>query len=478
MRDAYKGERQVKSKDVLYLPLTSSQIADGALQNVGTAGYLAYEAYKTRARFSGFVREAIQMAIGMMHSQPPEISLPEAMKDIKSRLGEPLPAILRKINTEQLLTGRIAVMADLATNASPDDIPYIATYVPERVINWDNGRVEQEVPQKLNFIVIDESEHERTTDFSWDVKQKYRVLVLGDLEGDSNKGVYRQGVFRDDEFDAEKLSAPIYKGRTLDRIPFRFINSCDVTSDIDDPPLLDLGNITMTIYRADADYRQNLFMQGQDTFVTIGANLDSSDELRIGAGARLDLAHGGDAKYVGVQSAGLSEQRQSLERLEGRAGSMGAQTLDSTSRERESGDSLRIRVAARTADMNQIAITGAAGLEHVLKDVAIWMGENPDEVSIKPNMEFGEMALTGQTMVEMANAANLGFPLSKKTMHEVAKQRRVTKLSYEDEIAQAKKETEDDDFPFKNAESGDRAAMQQEESPSGESTKPSGRDDP
>ena len=51
---------------------------------------------------------------------------------------------------------------------------------------------------------------------------------------------------------------------------YQIINSCDVVSDVDDPPLLDLGNACMTIYRSDADYRQNLFMQGQDTFVTIG----------------------------------------------------------------------------------------------------------------------------------------------------------------------------------------------------------------
>ena len=33
MRDAYKGERRVKSKGALYLPPTSAMIKNGALEN-------------------------------------------------------------------------------------------------------------------------------------------------------------------------------------------------------------------------------------------------------------------------------------------------------------------------------------------------------------------------------------------------------------------------------------------------------------
>jgi len=485
MRDAYKGERQVKSKNTVYLPMTSSQIADGALNSIESLGFKAYDAYKKRARFPNFTREAIQQAIGMMHSQPPEIKLPKAMESITSRMGEPLHVLLQKINTEQLLTGRVGLMADLPTNPAPgEDVPYLATYIPERVINWDDGRVEQLVPQRLNLVIINESEYERKSDFTWDEEQKYRVLVMGDVLDNETAGLYQQGVFEAENFDASKLMAPTWRGRTLDKIPFVFINSCDITPDVDDPPLLDLGNMCMTIYRADADYRQNLFMQGQDTFVTIGGGWDETDEVRVGAGSRIDLPQGGDAKYVGVTSAGLSEQRQALERLEARAGSMGAQTLDSTSRERESGDSLRIRVAARTADLNTIADTGAAGLEHVLKICAEWMGENPDEVSVLPNKEFGEMPLTGQTMVEIATARNLGWPISAKSMHDLSRKRRMTTKTFEEEVAEAKKEADSEEFVFAKQGDGDRAATQPndpddpegENQVPGQTTNPSGRD--
>jgi hypothetical protein len=155
----------------------------------------------------------------------------------------------------------------------------------------------------------------------------------------------------------------------------------------------------------------------------------------------------------------LEEQRAALENLERRGGSMGAQTLDTTSRERESGDSLRIRVAARTADMNQIAETGAEALEKILKSIATWVNEDPEEVEVKPNKEFGEIPLTGQTMVEMATARNLGYPISAQTLHEIAVKRRVTTKTFDEEMAAAQAEK---DSIFKPALTGDMANKEEQ----------------
>ena len=309
MRDAYKGQRRVKSRGDVYLPATPGQIADG-FGRAGTQGQKDYDSYKLRARFPGFVREAVQMAVGMMHSQPAEISLPAAMEGIMSSKGETLQQLLRRINEEQLLTGRIGVMADIPT--SPEvgkDLPYLTTYAAEKIINWDNGTAEGLVPQSLNLVVLNETEHERKNIFDWEEEEKYRALFIGQLENNETAAVYRQGVFGDQDFNSDDLSTPAWRGTQLKEIPFVIINSCDLVVEPDEPPLLDLGNIVFTIYRGDADYRQNLFMQGQDTFVVIGGMFDESDSVRTGVGARIDLPLTGDAKYVGVESSGLSEHR-------------------------------------------------------------------------------------------------------------------------------------------------------------------------
>lgn len=458
MRDSYRGERQVKSKGTLYLPATSGQIADG-MENSEQAGYKSYQAYKTRARFPNFVREAVQTAVGMMHSQPPKISLPSELENIRSSKGETLPQLLRRINEEQLLTGRIGLMADIPTKTA-DPLPYLATYAAERIINWDDGTVEGLVPQVLNLVVLDESEYERNVlSFGWQTQEKYRVLALGKLVPNESDGVYRFGVF-DEKSPAitdSSLKEASIRGKTLQQIPFVIINAVDLVTDVDEPPLMDLGNLCMTIYRGEADYRQNLFMQGQDTLVIVGGAHDDDEAVRTGAGSRIDVPIGGDAKYIGVESDGLQEQREALENDRKRAGSMGAQSLDTVSRERESGTSLNIRIAARTADLNQIAMTGAAGLEHILKICAEWVGANPEEVKVEPNLEFGDAQLTGQTMVEMQTSRNLGYPISARSLHQVAFDRGLTKMTFEEEMEQAKKEQ---DGPFARAQNGDRAPTQ------------------
>lgn len=435
MRDSYRGERQVKSKGTVYLPYTPGHIADG-IAHERSPGRLAYQSYKLRARFPGYVRQAVQIALGMLHHQPGEIELPEGMKNIQSSRGETMDQLLMRINKEQLLTGRVGLMLDLPQRAPPgEDMPYLALYNTERIINWDNGRVETNVPQKLNLVVLDETEQERVHNFSWENEEKYRVLMLGDILENEGVGTYSFGVFSEDEgFVPDRMRVASYRGNTLDYIPFWFINAVDHVVEPEDPPLLDLANLCMTIYRGEADYRQNLFMQGQDTFVTIGANLSDTDDVRVGAGARLDLPSGAQAEYVGVTSDGLEEQRTALENDKALAGAMGAQSIDTVSRERESGKSLNIRLAARTADLNQIAISGAMGLEKALKSAAEWMGLNPEEVSVTPNMEFGDAPITGQMMVDIAAAKNQGWPISSKTMHDMSRQKGLTRLTFEEEI--------------------------------------------
>lgn len=457
MRDAYRGQRQVKSKRTLYLPATSGQIADG-MDNQNQSGFKAYNAYLKRSRFPNFVREAVQTAIGMMHSQPPKIELPSELEGITSSKGEILSQLLRRINEEQLITGRVGLLADLPTSGG--NLPYIATYAAERLINWDDGTVEGLVPQVLNLVVLDESEAERNTlSFGWEVQEKYRVLVLGEVDPNEATGPYRVGVYDTKEvnFTSSGLKTPSLRGRQLQKIPFVIVNSCDLVSDVDEPPLMDLGELCMTIYRGEADYRQNLFMQGQDTLVVIGGTQDEDEALRTGAGARIDVPMGGDAKYIGVESDGLSEQREALTEDRKRAGSMGAQSLDTVSRERESGTSLNIRIAARTADLNQIALTGAKGLEDILKIAAEWVGANPDEVKVEPNMEFGDSQLTGQSMVEQQTARNLGYPISARSLHQNAFDKGLTKMMFEEEMEQAEREK---NTPFAPTATGDRAPEQ------------------
>lgn len=489
MRDTYRGERIVKKAGRTYLPATAGMLQDG--MGSEQPGLKAYEAYRMRARFPDSVRDAVEALLGVMHRKPATIELPAAMEPMRLKAtarNESLQALLRRINEEQLKLGRAGLLADVAESI---DMPYISIYNAETIINWDEGRSDGIEIQNLNLVSLNETEDERISDFEWEEKQKFRIMLLtrnesdeatidavqgtgGSLSGDSNEpvlnlpqgeGLYQMGVFRDTDtsFDPDQLITPKIRGRTLSKIPFVFVNSKDVVPEPDDPPLLGLSNLSLAIYRGEADYRQSLFMQGQDTLVVIGEP-DSDKSYRVGAGATINLPTvQSDAKFIGVDSQGLPEQRTSLENDYTRAGEKGGQLLDNVSSGQASGESLRVRVSAKTATLNQVAITGAFALENILKIIAEWIGANPDEVVVIPNLDFTDDQMSGKQLTELMAGKTLGAPLSLESIHERMQERSMTSKTFEEELAQIENEaglelggpgSSDDDGPEGDDEFG------------------------
>lgn len=470
MRDSYRGERIVKQAGRKYLPATSGMIADG-IENANQKGSMAYDAYRVRSRFPDLVREAVEALLGVMWHKPAAIELPKAMEFLRDNAtvrNESLQMLLRRVNEEQLVLGRVGMLADVADSGERKDEPYISTYMGERIINWDEGRSDGIEVQNLNFVSINETEDERIADFEWEEQRKYRVLLLTRDESDEaaaevasatnvhgtgsdgnepvvnlpeGEGIYRMGIFRESSsvFVPISMITPSIRGRKLNEIPFVFVNTKDVTPEPDDPPLLGLSNLNMAIYRGEADYRQSLFMQGQDTLVVIGAVDD--DAHRTGAGAAINIANvGGDAKYIGVSSTGLPEQRLSLENDYTRAGARGGQLLDTVGGDQQSGEALRIRVAAKTATLNQIALAGAFALERILKIIARWLGVDEDQVVVLPNFDFADDRMSGKQVTELMAGKTLGAPLSLESVHAQMQEGGLTDKSFEEEVAQIEKE--------------------------------------
>lgn len=455
MRHTYAGQRTVKEHSFRYLPPTVG-MAEDDLKDARSPGYQAYMAYKARAVFYEFVKDGVEAMIGLLHRKPPAITLPAGMEDMRdnaSAQGESLEQLLRRVNEQQLALGRVGLFADLpeGVTLSPTVRPWISVYTAENIRNWDEKDTENE-PNKLELTVLDESKNVRTDDLSWKWVTRYRMLRLN-----AETGVYEQALAQSDDAENGSMSIPpdsefiqpAVRGNTLDRIPFVFINSKDLLTKPDAPPLLSLGQLSIAIYQQDADYRQSLHMQGQDTLVIIGSTPPDPNvqrHWRTGAGATIELpaGPGADVKYVGVSSEGLAEQRTSLENDKLMAANRAGQLIDLRSGQRESGAALSTRVAAQTATLTQIALTGAAGLQQILRVIAQWRGLDPEEVVVEPNLDFGDLGLTGDDLVKMITARSLGFPLSKRSLHGLAQEKGLTTLDYEEEQEEIRRENEED----------------------------------
>jgi hypothetical protein len=453
MRDLYKGERHVKDKGETYLPATKSMKLDGMGTSTSAKpklGQEVYNAYKLRAVLPDYVKDAVEIFIGMLHKKPPVIELPPQLEPLRERStmhGEPLDVLLRRINEEQLVSGRLGLLLDLPKKPDPANPTfYIALYIAEAVRNWDDGNIEEGEAQ-LNLVILDESGFRRDANFEWQQVSKYRVLELRaenpDVEGAA--AVYHVGVFEAGGgvapvYDPTKVTTPMLRGQQLEEIPFVFVNSKDIVPAPDEAPLMTLGRQSLTIYRGEADYRQNLFMQGQDTLVISGdrkkATEDpTSDEpMRTGAGSVIELEAGGTAEYVGVNSQGLSEQRTALENDRKRAEARSGQLVNATGGgDKESGEALKTRVGAQAASLKQIALTGAAALEALLRAGARWVGADETKVKVTPNLEFADVIMSAAELAALMGARTMGAPISEQSIHARMVDGGLTKMTYEEE---------------------------------------------
>jgi len=438
LKDTHRGQAAVKAKKQDYLPATSGMVADG--MNAGQPGEKAYNAYLKRSVFPDLMVEAVEGMAGIMHREAPIIEVPKRLEPMLEKAtdnGEPLKLLLRKINEQQLIYGRLGLLLEVPDGLTAGEaIPFIVPYKALRTINWDAGST-TDGRQRLQFVVLDESKYEIKNTFEWELKNTYRLLsVMGDGTEANPPGVYQAALVREDEGNQVNFITPSIGGNTLDQIPFVFVNASDLVPEPSNPPLMGISNLALTIYRGEADYRQALFQTAQETLVIIGREeqTDSDGETRVGAGAVLDLPVGGDAKYVGVSAAGLDQMAKALEADRLAAQAKGTRLLQDVEGNQQSGEALRIRVAASTATLTSIAVAGATGLEAILKLAAVWVGANPDEVKVTPNLDFSEDELSGKELLDFMSAKNLGAPISLESIHRLLKQRDLTDKEFEEEL--------------------------------------------
>jgi hypothetical protein len=428
--DAYEGERAIKSRGTTYLPPTSGMIADGVFRG-GEPGLAAYSAYVARAVFPGFFREAVATLEGTLNHRPDIVELPKALEPMRERAtlrGEDLDSLLRQIHRGVLTTGRVPILLDVHTGASASSLPYVCLYDGRQLVNWRLGYGPE--GERLEMAVFDEGtyrEGKMLSGYSW--VNSYRTLRVTD-------GKYEVAV--DERFPPsdEMFMVPTLAGRTLEAIPLVVCNATRLGAGCPEvPPLLALAQLCLAIYRGEADYRHSLFATTQETLVRTGVSQQDADQqTRVGAGAILDVPLNGDAKYIGISGAGLEQQRLALEADRRRAALMGAQLLDKRGADEASAEAVRLQLGARTATLTSIAHTSAEALAAILRHAAIFVGADPAQVIVEPNLDFVDEEPPMAALRDLMTAKNLGAPISLRSVHAWMREREITSEEFDDEL--------------------------------------------
>src|SRR5690606_11453513 len=119
--------------------------------------------------------------------------------------------------------------------------------------------------------------------FSWTWEIRYKVLEF-------TNGAYSVRNYKDslDTVIGSEGSLSL-RGNNVEELPFTFVNSKDILAIPDQPPLQSLAEMCIGIYQAEADYRQHLHYQAQETLVVKGGVRggvqmpEAPDTLRVGA---------------------------------------------------------------------------------------------------------------------------------------------------------------------------------------------------
>jgi hypothetical protein len=388
MRRSFRGQSAIKKEQVIYLPMPSGFTA----QNDG--GSEMYSAYLTRAVFPEIVKPTIRGMVGIIHRLPAEIKLPPALQPMLERAtadGLPLDVFHRKITEEILKEGRYSVLADVPEGGA--DMPFLAGYVAETLINWDEDR--------RDFFVLDESKLKREG-FAWNTYKQFRVLQVEG--GRYSQSLHENGVQRAIEIQARAA-------KPVPEVPLVVIGATELAIKPEDPPLLGVARAAGSIYRLDADMRHMLFNSAQDTFVVTGLGANDKLPTVTGSGVVIGLPPQADAKYVGISVTGASVMRQQMVDDRDNATAHGAKMFEKTEGGGpESGEALKIKQAAQTATLVTIAQASAQGLEKALRHAATFVGADPNSVVVKPNLKLVEATLTAQdakALVELWQAKGI-----------------------------------------------------------------------
>lgn len=393
LRDTARGVVAVKRAGSRYLPMPSAFTAQA------DDGRAMYAAYQKRARFPDILDPTIAGMVGVIHRNESAIQMPAVMEPLweSCTLDHlPLEAFHRRITTEILLMGRFSILTDAPVDGS--DLPYFAGYTTETLINWADD---------LTFFDFDETSMRMDPNtFDWTEEKAWRVLRL-------KGGVYTQELYGQDTERTGILMPTARGGAPLDQIPVVVVGPTELSVNVADSPLQGVSDASVTLYQLDADYRWQLYMSGQETLFVIGA-----DQLPTVVGA--SVVHGlplnGDAKYVGPSGSGIAAHRQAMLDAKEDAIIAGAALFESPTG-RESGEALKLRYSAQTATLTTVALASAQALERSLRNVALFLGLNPAEVIVIPNLRFIDSKMTPAEGVQLMQMWT-GNAISKQTMYE------------------------------------------------------------
>ncbi len=408
-RDCVSGQDAVHNAGILYLPqLTDQTDAD-------------YKAYVTRTLFYNATWRTISSLSGMLFRKEPVIETSESIKTMLEDVtmsGKSFYVLAKEASVEVLTAGRMGILVDYPQESVEGKTvaevqamgmrPSMQAYPAESIINWKTSRVGNSTV--LSMLVLTESAALKgDSEFEHKSETRYRVLDL-------LNGQYRVRVFRIDDNDNDEQIGedifPMMNNKALNFIPFFFLGVDSTTSELDEPPLIDLVDANLAHYRLDADHKHGLHFTGLPTPVVSGyTKQDDNEKLYVGSSSAWVFPDPqASASYLEYTGQGLGAIASEKDKLEQYMAVLGARLLASEKKDTETAQTAQIHRAGESSILSSIATTLSKGLTQALQVFSAWAGVEDKEAKVELNQEFLPPGITPQELTSILQSWQAGMP--------------------------------------------------------------------
>lgn len=309
--DAAKGERAIKAKGEVYLPIPNPK--DTSAENMAR-----YDQYKLRANFYNATGRTLKGLVGAAFRKLPTFTAPAGLEYLTKDAdgaGVSIHQQARSTLSGVLTKGRRALLVDYPTTdgstsraqqAAGGIRATICSIPAENVINWRTTVVGA---RRLFSLVVIRENRQEPDGFATKVVKRCRVLKL-------IQGIYHVEIWEETQAGWD-IAVPAYAPRNAagapwNIIPFTFVGAENNDEAIDDAPLLDLARVNIAHYRNSADYEDSVFFNGQPQPWISGLTAEWRDYLDkkgfvIGSRTIIPLPEGGAFGFAQAQANTLAE---------------------------------------------------------------------------------------------------------------------------------------------------------------------------
>ncbi|GAF69005.1 unnamed protein product, partial [marine sediment metagenome] len=162
----------------------------------------------------------------------------------------------------------------------------------------------------------------------------------------------------------------------------------------------------ISLFRASAHHEDALYWGGEGTLFTQGYAISEGETIKVGNGAvNKTNSEYASAQFVTMGTDGIEPRKTNVDDLFKYCIALGVDLINQGT---ESGTALSIRTNVKTASLKTLSLTGALGLQRLLRIGAMWLGVNPEDVTVTANTTFSETQYTADDFTKFSSMVSLG----------------------------------------------------------------------